>query len=73
MVELEIKETIQEFVNLINVTKMSEIAKMQFISRLTDLLNHIDAHDIGHDTEIAALKIRVKDLERFQDLMAGSM
>lgn len=73
MVELEIKETIQEFINLINVTKLSDIAKIHFISRLTDLLNHIDAHDMGHDAEIAALKIRVESLENFQDLMAGSM
>ncbi|MHC4645071.1 MAG: hypothetical protein ACYTBJ_06200 [Planctomycetota bacterium] len=42
---------------------MTELEVKETLSRLTDLLNHIDAHHTAFRAEIDSLKLRVEKLE----------
>lgn len=64
MPELEIKEVLVEIVNLFNeIGPLPEDLVVPFLSRMEDVLNHIDIQHKSHQAEIDALKIRVERLE----------
>jgi polyhydroxyalkanoate synthesis regulator phasin len=64
MSELEIKEVLMEIVNVLNeIGPLPDTVVIPFLSRMEDVLNHIDALLLGHRAEIDCLKIRVEKLE----------
>jgi len=66
MPELEIKETIEDFIGLLRALGHYSNEKLiaKFLSRFEDILNHINMHDLAHDAEISCLKIRIEELEK---------
>ena len=72
MTELEIKETLSEFVKLFDeIGTLSSKFQLSFLSRFEDILNHINAHDLAHDAEISCLKIRLEKLEKQMKIILG--
>ena len=65
MTELETKEVLAEITNILNeVGPLPEEIVAPFMSRIQDILNHIDAIISGHRVEIDIIKYRIKKLER---------
>lgn len=64
MPELEITAVLTEIVNFLNeIGPLPEQVVVPLLSRIEDVLNHLNAHYLQFKAETDALKIRVEKLE----------